>query len=513
MTTSPTRLVGLFLAAALAATAPAYAAPVLENNVLRWGCDAQGGAPYVYQDPVDPNHVIGFEVDLAALLAERLHAVPHPVQGQWDKLWELLDHGDFDIAMNGLELTDDKKRIALLSEPYYTASLRLSVRRGGSFRPTKAEELRGKKIGTLPGSLAARWLERLGAEVKTYDGGQDDVYQDVKNGRTDGALMDSPVAKYYADIDPTLETLPLVAEDLQYAIGVPKDRPELLAAINGALAELKASGALWQLYEKWGIANAATARLLGRTPPTDEPFAPAFETWRAAVGAPPPFWERVTTRYWRMVPAFVKGAGLTLAVSLAAMALAILLGVALALCRVYGPLPLRLVAATYVEVVRGTPLLVQLIMLYFGLPQLGVRLDPFVAGVLALGLNYAAAEAENYRAGLESIPTGQLEAATVLGLSRWQALRHVLLPQALRVSLPPMTNDFIALLKDSSLVSIVTLTELNKTYMNLASATRDHLGLGLVVAIFYLLLGLPFARLARYTEDRLSKNLRRGAKK
>lgn len=491
------------------------AAAKLDNDTLRWGCDAQGGAPYVFQDPIDPNHVVGFEVELAALLAERLKATAHPVQGQWDKLFELLDHGDFDIAMNGLELTEDKRRIALLSDPYYTASLRLSVKRGSGFAPTTMEALKGKKIGTLPGSLAARLLERLGADVKTYDGGQDDVYQDVKNGRTDGALMDSPVAKFYADIDPTLETLPLVTENLQYVIAVPKDRPELLAAINAALADIKQSGALWAMYERWGIANAETAALLGRAAPRvgDEPFAPAFESWRAAVGSPPPFFERVRTRYVRMLPAFAKGAALTLAVSVLAMCLAILLGVLLALMRVYGPLPLRALATIYVELVRGTPLLVQLIMLYFGLPQLGVRLDPFLAGVLALGLNYAAAEAENYRAGLESIPTGQLEAATVLGLSRWQALRNVLIPQALRVSLPPMTNDFIALLKDSSLVSIVTLTELNKTYMNLASATRDHLGLGLLVAIFYLLIGLPFARLAKYTEDRLSKNLRRGAPK
>ncbi len=513
MTFSPRRL-ALLLGLVLLLPKGASAAEVkLDNDTLRWGCDAQGGAPYVFQDPVDPNHVVGFEVDLAAMLADKLKVKAVPVQGQWDKLWELLDHGDFDIAMNGLEATDDKKRIALLSDAYYTASLLVTVKKGSGYRPGHLEDLKGKKIGTLPGSMAARFLERMGAEVKTYDGGQDDVYQDVKNGRTDGALMDSPVARYYSDIDPTLETLPLVTEDVNYAIAVPKDRPELLAAINVALGELKASGQLWALYEKWGIANAATAKLLGRVEAASEAFAPAFETWRAAVGSPPPFFERVRTRYWRMVPAFAKGAGLTLAVSVLAMALAILLGVMLALMRVYGPLPLRALAAIYVEVMRGTPLLVQLIMLYFGLPQLGIRLDPFVAGVLALGLNYAAAEAENYRAGLESIPTGQLEAATVLGLSRWQSLRHVLLPQALRVSLPPMTNDFIALLKDSSLVSIVTLTELNKTYMVMASATRDHLGLGLMVAVFYLLLGLPFARLARYTEDRLSKNLRRGAPK
>jgi len=161
--------------------------------------------------------------------------------------------------------------------------------------------------------------------------------------------------------------------------------------------------------------------------------------------------------------------------------------------------------------VRGTPLLVQLIMIYFGLPELGVKLDPFTAGWLALGLNYAAAEAENYRAGLLSVPAAQREAAWSLGLGKWQTIWYVVAPQAIRVSLPPVTNDFIALLKDSSLVALVTMVELDKTYMNLASSTRDHLGLGVVVALWYLLLGLPFARLARWTEERMSRKLRKAS--
>jgi polar amino acid transport system substrate-binding protein len=178
---------------------------------------------------------------------------------------------------------------------------------------------------------------------------------------------------------------------------------------------------------------------------------------------------------------------------------------------VYGPAPLRWLAAAYVELFRGTPLLIQLIMIYFGLPELGLTLHPFVAGFLALGLNYAAAEAENYRAGLGSVPRGQLDAAKVLGLSTAQTLRYAVGPQALRVAIPPATNDFIALLKDSSLVSVVTLTELTKTYTSLASAMHDHLGLGALVALWYLALSLPFARLSRFVEGRLGQNLRRAA--
>jgi len=210
-----------------------------------------------------------------------------------------------------------------------------------------------------------------------------------------------------------------------------------------------------------------------------------------------------------VMPLFARGAAITLGLSLVSMALAVLLGLGVAVGRRYGPRAVRWACAAYVEFVRGTPLLIQLTMIYFGLPELGIRLEPFVAGCLALGLNYGAAEAENYRAGLESVPVGQAEAAEVLGLSRLSALRHVIGPQAIRISLPPMTNDFIALLKDSSLVSLVTLTELTKTYLNLGNAMRDHLGLGVLVALWYLAIGLPFALLSRRLEARLGRHLRR----
>ena len=159
-----------------------------------------------------------------------------------------------------------------------------------------------------------------------------------------------------------------------------------------------------------------------------------------------------------------------------------------------------------IEVIRGTPLLIQLLFIFYGLPNIGIRLSPFVASVLGLGLNYAASEAEVYRAGLLSVPAGQWQAAYALGLTRGNALRLVIIPQAIRLVLPPFTNDFIALLKDSSLVSALTMVELTGAYNRLATQTFDYFGTGLLVAILYLLLGLPFARLARSMEERLDKS-------
>ena len=125
-------------------------------------------------------------------------------------------------------------------------------------------------------------------------------------------------------------------------------------------------------------------------------------------------------------------------------------------------------------------------------------------------MNYAAYEAENYRAGLISVPRAQMEGALALGMSKKQALCHVVIPQAIRVSLPPVTNDFISLLKDSSLVSMITLIDLTKAYGQLANTYYDYFGIGIMVALVYFLLGLPFVRLARYTERRMAVAVRGG---
>ncbi|MBI5495888.1 MAG: ABC transporter permease subunit [Deltaproteobacteria bacterium] len=477
---------------------------------FRWGADSQGGAPYIFQDPMDPNHLIGFEVELADALAERMGQRARPVPGPWDRLLELLNRGDFDAAINGMEVADEKLRVCALSRPYYVAVQRLTVRADARDAPATVEGLKDWKVGTLPGSLAERALERVGAATRTYEGGQDEMFDDLRLGRTDAVLTDEPIAMYYGGIDRALRVLPGAYGEVRYAAAVRRDDGAQLAAINTALDALARDGTLRRIYSRWGLYNAATAALLGDPGGRPSGVAEAWEAWRTAVGTPPPFWERLRDRYPALLPAFVRGAWMTVVVSLAAMVLAVLLGMALALCRWRGNRALRWTAVAYIEFFRGTPLLIQLTMIYFGLPELGVRLDPLASGILALGLNYAAAEAENYRAGLESVPAGQAEVARTLGFTGWQSLRLVIGPQALRVSLPPSTNDFIALLKDSSLVSLVTLTELTKTYVNLANATRDHLGLGVVVAAAYLLLGLPAARLARYLEGRLGAHLATG---
>jgi His/Glu/Gln/Arg/opine family amino acid ABC transporter permease subunit len=143
------------------------------------------------------------------------------------------------------------------------------------------------------------------------------------------------------------------------------------------------------------------------------------------------------------------------------MALAVIMGVAIAVGRVYGNRGTRIALTAYVELMRGTPVLLQLFVIYYGLSAV-VRLPAFLAALVGLGLNYAAYESEIYRSSLEAVPKGQIEAARILGFSDTQILRLIRGPQAFRLALAPMTNDFVALLKDSSLVSVITVVELTK---------------------------------------------------
>jgi polar amino acid transport system permease protein/polar amino acid transport system substrate-binding protein len=465
---------------------------------LRWGADAEGGAPYVFEQP--PGNLRGFEAELAGMLAARLGRTARHVQGPFAQLLPLLERGDVDVVINGIEATDDRRRAFALSRPYWAGPERLTVRRNDPGAPASLGDLKGRRVGTLPGTLAERMLRAAGADVRTYDGGQEDPYRDLALGRTDAVLLDAPIALYYGE-RPELTTLREGFGELRYVVVARARDPGLRDAVDAALASLVRDGSLPALLQRWGLWTEEAGQALGVEQSPSGPEV-ELEAWRARTSAG--MW---SDGVWPVLSTLGRAALVTLFLSLASMTLAMVLGAALALARVYGPAPLSALALAYVELFRGTPLLLQLIVVYYGLPELGLKLSPLVAGWLALGLNYAAAEAENDRAGLLAVPRTQMDAARVLGLGRWQAVRHVIAPQALRVALPPVTNDFIALLKDSSLVSVVTVTELTKTYGTLAASTRAYLGLGLLVGAIYLLLGLPFARLSRWVERRLGEHL------
>ena len=481
----------LYLLVALATLSAARAEDTLQRirheGVLKWGADAEGGAPYVFPDPQQPDRYIGFEADLADALARKLGVRAVMVQNQWDNLVPALQRGDFDIILNGLELTDEHRGQIGMTHPYFAYTQQI-VTRSNTVGLTQLENLKGKAVGTLAGTVALRLLEQTGGiDTRIYPG-QVEPFRDLSNGRIDAVVLDLPIITYYLSREPGLKRSGEPFALGYYGIGVRKEDSALCAALNQALGELLADGSLEKIYSHYGLWDTNQAQL---------------KEYHEQASARQ---ERVSTwRNWsKYLPRLLKGAVITVELSALSMVLAVVFGLALALMRLYGVKPLRWLATGYIEAVRGTPLLIQLYLIYYGLPDLvGLRLNAFVAAVVGLGLNYAAYEAENYRAGISAIPRGQMEAALALGMPRWLALRCVVIPQALRLVIPPVTNDFIALFKDSSLVSIITMVELTKVYGMIATETYDYLGIGLMTAVLYFGLSYPASIFANHLERKM----------
>jgi polar amino acid transport system substrate-binding protein len=484
--TRPTLCAAALLAALLAALGCAPAARdglerVRRAGVLRWGGDVQGGEPYAYEDPARPGHLVGFEAELAEALAGALGVRAEFVQNDWSTLVPSLERGTFDVALNGLEVTPARAARVAFTRPYYLFRERL-VGRAGDARVRDLASLRGLRVGTLANSEAWDLLLAAGAVAVPYEG-VDEPFVDLSRARTDAVLMDDIIVDRYAPRHGGLRVVADVA-DGRYAAAVRPDERTLATALDAALADLIASGDLRKILARNHVDDAREAALAHEAAP-----------------APPPALVAPARLDRHQLLLFVQGALVTLAISTAAMALAVTLGLALALARHTLPRA-GCVATVYVEIFRGTPVLLQLFVIYYGLAGV-LALPPWCAAILGLGLNYAAYEAEIYRAGLRAVPRGQLEAAWALGMGTPLALRRIILPQALRVALPGMTNDFIALLKDSSLVSVITVVELTKRMTIAAVDLRGWLAPGALCAALYFAMSYPLSRLARRLERRL----------
>jgi cystine transport system permease protein len=204
-------------------------------------------------------------------------------------------------------------------------------------------------------------------------------------------------------------------------------------------------------------------------------------------------------------PVMLTGAGYTLVFAVAAMVGGLALGFPVAVMRMSSHALVRWPASLYVSCMRGTPLLVQLFVIYYGLPSVGIEFTPVTAGVLALSLNAGAYLSESLRGAINSIGQGQWRASFSLGLGYWQTLHHIILPQALRVAVPSMSNTLISLIKDTSLVSVITMTELMLATKEVIATTFRPLPLYIAAAAIYWILSLAFEALQRQAERRLNR--------
>jgi len=204
-----------------------------------------------------------------------------------------------------------------------------------------------------------------------------------------------------------------------------------------------------------------------------------------------------------ILPEFYQGMLITIELTLVGLLMGFVLGLPAALARVYGSKPVRWLAIGYIELFRGTPLLVQLFLIYFGLPDFGVTLSRMTAAYLALGLNSGSYQAEYFRSAIQAIGRDQMMAARALGMTRLQAIIHIILPQALRLVIPAWSNEPVSLLKTTAIAFLIAVPDLMTKAKLVASRTYDPIGTYLAVAIIYLILVFILSELLKFLERRM----------
>ena len=462
------------------------------RRTLRWGGDAEGGAPFVEADPSDPSRVRGMDVEIAGMIARGLGRDPQFVQVAWASLAQSVERGDFDVALSGVEDRPELRARHAVSIPYFEFLEVLAVRPQDRERFRHLSDLAGRRVATLGATGAHDILlaeeKRTGLVPVSYD---DDVhpYSDLVAGRVDAVLLDNIIAERSLRRMGGFVIQPEPAATGHYVVVLARANTALRDSVNVILQARMRDGSIEKTLRAWQVWDDTQARYLERVQ-SGTRGSVAGETQPAG-------------SVFAYVPSLLRAAAITLLLSCLAMSLAVGAGAGIAAGRVYGSPLVRAAFTTYVEVVRGTPVLLQLFVLYYGLSTV-IRLPAFVAAVLGLGLNYAAYESEIYRGALEAIPHSQLEAGRTLGLSELQIFRLIRAPQALRLALAPMTNDFVALLKDSSLVSVITVVELTKQTAIYATNVGSWVVPGILCAAVYLAFSLPLARFARRLERRWS---------
>lgn len=517
---------------------------IREKGALVWGADQEGGGPFVFPLDEDPNILTGFEVDLAELIATHLGVKAQFQQGQWDKLPDLMERGDVDIVLNGFEWNPGRAERYGTSIPYYIYELQLLARTDDETIQSWDDLLRtpagrARKVSLLGGAAAEEFTTTFGSgkiELALFDGVTDAMRAtELGIDGIDANVQDLPIWNFYKKDFPQLKAVgPPVGRGFYVALVRKSDRA-LLNAVNDALTAGLRDGRMRQIFERYGMWNevqslraletSADGGFTGLAEPanreddainedgatSDESTLAAHERRRPKLSQSQSL--RGVQVIWQRGWFLVRAALMTVLLSVTAMPLAVLIGLTMALLRLYGKWYVAAPATCYVELVRGTPLVLQLYVIYFLVPEVLKLIFPgshfgisaFWSAVAGLAINYSAYEAEIYRAGLQAIPKGQMEAALSLGMTRNLALRRIIVPQATRIVIPPVTNDFIALFKDTAVCSVITVVELSKEYYIQARNTGAIVELGLLTAFLYLAMSYPLSVLAGRLERRLKQ--------
>jgi len=473
--------------------------PAGEGKPLIVGTEATF-PPFEMSD--DQGTITGFDIDLIEAIAEDQGFTIRLRDMAFDGIIPALATGQIDLAISAISITEDRRASVDFSEPYLNAGIVIAARTNDEIQTM--DDLHGKIAAVQIGTTGATEAERLQHEgilkaVKSFPN-VGLAIQDLLQGGVDIVINDKPsTANYVANFGGKVRLLEaeLISDD--YGIAVKKGNTELLERLNAGLANLRENGRLEEIREKYFPATSPALQVA----PDDLTISPLPDPSARGVRSP-------VSQFFEVLPTLFRGAGITLLVCFCSELIGIIIGLSLALSRLFGGAMLRYPAIIYTDIIRGTPLLVQILFLYFGIPALINSLtgetftfNPILAGILACGLNSGAYLGEIYRGAIKSIDPGQDEAARSLGMSAVQSFRHVLLPQALFRALPPMGNEFITLLKDTSLLSVIAVTEIVRVGQLYAARTYAIFPTYLAIAVTYFALVFIASRVLGRLEKKL----------
>jgi His/Glu/Gln/Arg/opine family amino acid ABC transporter permease subunit len=453
--------------------------PIKSAGVLRVGTEGVY-APYSFHDPSQGGELAGYDVDVAKAVADKLGVRVEFVETSWDSIFAALEADRFDIVANEVTITDDRKAKYDLSTPYSIAQ-GVIVTRSDDNSIHSLADLKGKRAAESPTSNWAQTAREAGAQIESVDGFTQAISV-LNDGRVDVVINDSITVLAYQAQHPEakIKVAATIDEHPEQAFAARKDSG-LLPELNKALDELRADGTLTKISDKYLDVDLSK-------------------------GPPKSAWQLIGENLWPLAKAALL---VTIPLTVISFVIGLVIALVVALGRLSSNAVISGVARFYISIIRGTPLLVQLFIVFFALPQIGVRIDPFPAAVIAFSLNVGGYGAEIIRSAIQSIPKGQWEAAETIGLNYVGALRRIILPQATRVAVPPLSNTLISLVKDTSLASTILVTELFRTAQNVAAPTFEFFALYGTAALYYWIICLVLSFAQNKYERRLERYVAR----
>lgn len=461
--------------------------PLKAQEVLKVGTEP-AFPPFEMQAP-DGKGFTGFDIDLFKAIGEEAGLEIQFQSMPFDGLIPALQTQTIDAAISGMTITAKRAQTVDFARPYFRSGLAIAVRKEDQGKIKSFDDLENKKVAVAIGTTGAQEAAKIpGVELFTFDNSAL-ALQELSNGKVDAVVNDAPVTLYAIKIG-NLNSIEIIGELLTeeyYGIALPKGSPNV-EKVNNALDELLKTDKYRGIYQKWFAGEPAKLPLV----------APALKG------------EAATFSLVSMLPALLYGALITILLTAFSVFFGTIGGILLATASISDFKPLGWLSRIYVDFFRGTPLLVQIFMIYFGIPSLlqGIGLDfsfnRFAAAVTALSLNSAAYLAEIIRGGIQSIDIGQWEASQSMGMGWGQTMRYVIFPQAFRRMLPPLGNEFITMIKDTSLVAIIGFEELFRQGQLMVATTYRAFEIYAAVALIYLFLTFIASRAFSWLEKRLN---------